>query len=561
MATIYTCITVNQINRHPLIDQLLRLRGYSKPAEVEAFLNPNYETHLHDPFLMKGMRAAVKRIFEASQNSEKVVIYGDYDIDGLTASAVLLEALQAWGVNATSYIPDRFEEGYGINLEALQKLKTDEVDLVISVDCGITSVKEIEWANANGLDVIITDHHSVPEVVPNALAVINPKQSDCKYPFKELAGVGVAFKLVQALQAESQKSKVKGLPPGHEKWLLDLVALGTVCDVVPLVGENRALAHFGLLVMRKTKRIGLQALALVAGVAVPDIRSYHLGFLLGPRLNAAGRLEHAAKALALLTTQDESEAETIAQQLDQLNAERQAEQANILKSALAQAEAMSDEVIVLADSSWSHGIVGIVASKIVEKVHKPVVLMQILGRKTKGSARSTANFNLVEGLRASSTHLEKFGGHFFAAGLTLPTDKIDQFRSELNKYYKNVVKNPTKPGSRAELDLADLSEVDWDYFSLQEKLEPFGNSNPLPVFAATGLTVKETRMVGKEGNHLKITVGDTAGKVIDGIGFGFGATHSHLMPGAKVDLAFQISKNGWGTTPSLQLIVVEITNA
>ncbi|HSH31402.1 MAG TPA: DHH family phosphoesterase, partial [Candidatus Saccharimonadales bacterium] len=263
-----------------IVREILAKRGYGEAAEAERFLHPDYDRHLHDPFLLTDMEPAVARIMAAVEQKQKIIIYGDYDIDGITASAVMLETIASLGGGATSYIPDRFEEGYGINLDALKKLKAAGADLVISVDCGITSVTEADWARRHGLDLVITDHHAVPAVIPEAVAVINPKRPGDNYPFKDLAGVGVAFKLAQALQQRS------GQPaPGHEKWLLDLVALGTVCDVVTLVGENRVLAKYGLMVMNRTRRVGLRALARVASVSLGDISSYHLGFIFGPRLN------------------------------------------------------------------------------------------------------------------------------------------------------------------------------------------------------------------------------------------------------------------------------------
>jgi single-stranded-DNA-specific exonuclease len=327
-----------------LIRHLLARRGYTTEADIEAFLHPDYATGLHDPYLMTGMKEAVDRILTAVKAKQKIVIYGDYDIDGITASAVLLETFQSLGHEATSYIPDRFEEGYGINLDALKKLKKEGYELVVTVDCGITSVREIAWAMSNGLDIVVTDHHAIPPEIPKAVAVVNPKQPGDAYPFKDLAGVGVAFKLAQALQQASGKPEA-----GREKWLLDLVALGTVCDVVTLVGENRVLATYGLVVMNKTRRAGIRALADVSKVSLGEIRSYHLGFIFGPRMNAAGRLEHAAKSLELMVTEDLSRAHEIAEELDQLNHQRRSDQATILAEADAQAEQyIDDPILVLA---------------------------------------------------------------------------------------------------------------------------------------------------------------------------------------------------------------------
>jgi single-stranded-DNA-specific exonuclease len=345
-----------------IVARILAGRGVASEV-MPAFLYPSYDEHLHDPFLMTDMEWAVARIQAAAAAGESVVVYGDYDIDGITASAIMIEGLRALGLEARSYIPDRFEEGYGINQAALAQLQTEGAQLVISVDCGITSVAEAEWARSNGLDLIITDHHSPPDVLPEAIAVINPKRPDDTYPFKDLCGAGVAFKLIQALQMRTGRPAL-----GQEKWLLDLVALGTVCDVVDLVGENRVLASYGLRVMRRTRRPGLRALAVVGGVDITQITSHHLGYVLGPRMNAAGRLEHAARALELVMTSDENRALAIAEELEVLNLQRRSDQDVAFAAAMIMAEQYADDpVLVLADPGWSHGIVGIVASKLVEQ--------------------------------------------------------------------------------------------------------------------------------------------------------------------------------------------------
>lgn len=546
----------HDLKTHEIVQSILAQRGIVGVAEVEAFLHPNYEQQLHDPFLMQDMAQAVERILIAVKRKEKVVIYGDYDIDGITASAVMIETMRNLGHEATSYIPDRFEEGYGINLEALKKLKTDGVDLVVSVDCGVTSVSEAVWAQENKLDLIITDHHAVPPEIPRAVAVINPKRSDDKYPFKDLAGVGVAFKLAQALQMKS------GLPAaGQEKWLLDLVALGTVCDVVTLLGENRVLAKYGLMVMNKTRRAGLRALAHVAGVARGEIGSYHLGYLFGPRMNAAGRLEHAARSLELMLTEDMGRAVEIAEQLDVLNRERRADQARIFTEADEMAQAYDDDpVLVLAGSDWSHGIVGIVASKLVEKWRKPTLVMQILGQHAKGSGRSVGGFNLVEALRASSQHFIKFGGHYFAAGYTIPTASIDQLRQDLITYYNQLpeTNHSQVDVTEAEVMVSDWQGLSWDLLHEIEQLEPFGNGNPKPILGAKELTVAMARPVGKDQTHLKLELADKNGQAMSAIGFGLAAKHPSLRVGHKIDATFQLVKNDFSGSEKLELTITSI---
>lgn len=533
---------------------ILIKRGYEKPEDVAAFLSPDYNTQLHNPFLMKDMQPAVDRILVAVEKKESIVIYGDYDIDGITASAVMVETIRNLGHEARSYIPDRFEEGYGINLDALQKLKSEGTDLVISVDCGITSVKEVAWAMENGLDIIITDHHSVPAETPKAIAVINPKQEDCQYPFKDLAGVGVAFKLAQALQLASGKPVA-----GHEKWLLDVVALGTVCDVVTLVGENRVLASFGLMVMNKTRRVGIRALAEVSGVEMGSISSYTLGFMFGPRMNAAGRLEHAARSLELMLTNDAARAKAIAGELDSLNKQRQSDQAMIVKEAKEMAaEYADDPVLVLASADWSHGIVGIAASKVAESAGKPTLIMQIMGDKAKGSARSFGGFNLIDALRTADDLFVKYGGHAFAAGYTIPVEKLDELRHRLNEHFLEVSED--LPGQIIDTDVAleDFTDIDWDLHSSLIQLEPFGNGNRQPSIAIQSVKITDMRWVGSDKRHAKLTLSDGKNR-LSGIGFGLADKHPDLVEGQQVSIVAYIDKNEFNGNSTLQLVVRDVS--
>lgn len=539
-----------------VVADILTARGMT-PEEMGVFLYPEYERDMHDPRLLTDMDKAVERVLQAAERQERVVVYGDYDIDGITASAVMIEGLRSLGLTATSYIPDRFEEGYGINLAALEQLKSEGTQLVISVDCGITSVDEAAWAKAHGLDLIITDHHSVPEQIPEAIAVINPKRPRDDYPFKELAGVGVAFKLVQALQSASGKPEA-----GQEKWLLDLVAMGTICDVVPLVGENRVLASFGLKVLRRTRRAGLRALAEVGSLDIARISAHEVGFVLGPRMNAAGRLEHAARSLELVMTADLVRADEIAAQLEELNRARRADQAAILAEADKQAELFAgDEVLVLADAGWSHGVVGIVASKLAEKWQKPVLLAQVLGEKTKGSARSVPGFNIVEALRSQEALLSRFGGHFFAAGYTFDTGHLEALRRGLNEHYRSVMTGakPVDTITRADLQWDDLAGVEPALMSELDLLEPFGNNNPRPVVRLDGLNVYSARPVGADRKHLSMKLQDDTGRQIGGIGFGMAAAHSGLKEGMKLSVVGTLNNNEFQGKTSVQMVVSEIS--
>lgn len=540
------------------VSELLRLilskRGYQTDAEVARFLRPDYETELHDPYLLTDMQLAVERIVAAIENKDPIAIYGDYDIDGLTATSLMLDFLGGLGADVIGYIPDRFEEGYGINREALAKLQKQGIKLVISVDCGITSRPEAAWAKSHGLDLIITDHHAVPEQLPQAIACINPKRPGDAYPFKDLAGVGVAFKLAQAIQSQVGKPA-----PGQERWLLDLVALGTVCDVVTLVGENRVLVRYGLKVLAKTRRIGLQALAEVAGVNLAGVSSYHLGFILGPRLNAAGRLETAAQALALLTTDDAVLAAEAAQRLDQLNLERREQQAIITTQANALAERYpNDPILVLADSEWAQGVVGIVASKLLERWHKPTILLQILGETAKGSGRSTGWFNLIDNLRALDPDIFlKLGGHHFAAGFTIPTARIDDLRTGL------IERASAQPGDRSVTTPADLEVSNFGDLSLGlvadlDQLEPFGNGNPKPILATPKATVIKVSQVGTNAQHLKLVLADNDGVSIAGIGFNMAEFHPNLSVGQQVEAEFHLVENDFSGYPKPEIIISKL---
>jgi single-stranded-DNA-specific exonuclease len=549
-------VEIEQLREVPeLVGRILAGRGMAA-EEMKRFLWPEYARDMNDPFLMTDMAAAVERIGLAAERGEQVVIYGDYDIDGITASAVMIEGLRALGLEAESYIPDRFEEGYGINLEALQGLKARGVNLVVSVDCGITSVAEAAWARDNGLDLVITDHHAVPEVIPEAIAAVNPKRPGDAYPFKELCGAGVAFKLVQALQVRTGKPAA-----GQEKWLLDLVALGTVCDVVPLVGENRMLAAYGLKVMRKTRREGLRALAEVAGVRIEQITSENLGFALGPRMNAAGRLEHARHSLELMLTQDPMRAAEIARELDDLNRKRRATQEAIYEAADKLAEGYSgDGVLVLADKDWSQGVVGIVASKLMEKWQKPVLIAQVLGEYAKGSARSVKGYSIVEALRANSGLLERFGGHVFAAGFTLKTDRLEEFRAGINEHFAGQAEliEAAAEEEKADLEMDDLDPVDWGLLAELDLLEPFGSGNSRPLIEVRGLRVNRLSRVGAEGKHLRLGLVDARGKHLACIGFGLGTRYNELSEQDVVGVRGSLNKNVYQENTSLQLMVKEI---
>ena len=539
-------------NLGTLTSELLTNRGLSQ-KEAQSFIDPNYDIDLEDPFSIKDMEKAVKRILDAIKKKEKIAIYGDYDIDGMSASAVMYDALSSMGSKPTLYIPDRFEEGYGLNSLALKKLKENGAKLVISVDCGTTAHKQAEDAKKMKLDLIITDHHEPDGKAPKgAIACINPKLQKHS-PLHNLAGVGVAFYLVRALQEKSDLLK-----PGQEKWLLDLVALGTICDVVPLAGPNRVLAKYGLLVLNKSKRPGIKALADTSSIDLSKANEFDLGFKIGPRLNAAGRLTHAQKALDILIADDYDKARGLADDLNELNHIRRQATLEVYEEANKQASKYKqDPILVLSSPDWSHGIVGIVASRVSEKWHKPTILLQELGTEAKGSARSYGNFNIIDAIRSCEALLSSYGGHSFAAGLKLETERIKELRYRLNEY---AVSNMDVKNNIKVIDVAiDLPSemVSIDLYEAINSLAPFGNSNSKP-YCQSAFEVSEVRLVGSDASHLKLRLVDSRGNTHDAIGFGKGKDYEWMKPCSQVLMAYEISENIWNGSKKHQLEIVDI---
>lgn len=544
-----------------VFEEILRARGLTGRAR-DAFLNPSYDAK-HDPFLLPDMDAAVERLVQAREAQEKITIYGDYDIDGLTATTVLLEAFESFGFgNVDAFIPNRFVEGYGLTVEAIERIAAEGAQLVVTVDCGSLSEREIVRAGELGVDVIVTDHHNVAPVQPPAVAVINPKRllqdypdeydhyvlkDNSKkrggvYPFLDLAGVGVAFKLVQALQ-----TKLDGLAEGQEKWLLDLVALGTVCDVVTLIDENRANVYWGLKVMAKARRPGLKALMAVASVEPEKVNARSLGFGLGPRMNAAGRLETAQHSLDMLRARDGMLALEKAQQLDALNVARRSDQDKILKEAIVQAEQFArDDVLVVSSPGWNHGIIGIVAAKLLERYKKPTYVLEEMGEEAKGSARSYGDFSAADAIRAADDIITKGGGHKLAAGLTLPTANIAAFRTRVNEFYRaqKLFDQAKLLLPRADVSIPRLGVVGEDLIGQLESLEPFGNGNPEPVLHVAGLLVVNQRRMGAESQHVKLELRDDAGHSMQFLAFS-APEYFFVEPGERVNAWFQPIVNEW----------------
>ena len=540
-----------------IIQQLLKKRGLDTPEAIEAFLRPDYHT-LGDPLLLPDMKKAVNHIIKANKQREKVVIYGDYDIDGLSATALLIEGLQKFGLDVSSFIPSRFEEGYGLSSDAIKRLAAEGVSLIITVDCGSASIDEVAGAKKLGVDIIITDHHTVGERLPDAIAVINPQRTGHTYPFSDFSGVGVAFNLVRALQL-----KLTGLESGQEKWLLDLVALGTVCDVVSLKGENRILAYWGLAVMKQTRRPGLKALMAVAGINPHELTAKSLGFGLGPRLNASGRLETAKTSLDLLTTNDNHDALMKAQQLQAMNLSRRTQQQKIILEAKSQAEKyVNDPVLVVSDTEWSHGIIGIVASKLMETYCKPVFVLQEIGSEAKGSARSFGGFSLAKAVNANKKWLIRGGGHDAAAGVTMLSKNISSFRRSLNDYYRSLKLSHQAEILRFKPDvtLASFEGLDETLIAQIAQLEPFGNENPEPYFSFDDLLVKDVRIMGDKKQHIKLTLQDAGGRTLSMLAFSAPA-HFFVSAGERVTICCSLGINEWQGNRSVEGRIVELSPA
>ncbi len=529
----------------PVILQLLALRGLTESEQINEFLNPVYDK-LHDPFLFKDMQKAVERIRAAIERKEKITIYADYDADAITACAVLYLTLKKMEAAVDYYIPDRFTEGYGMNAEAVKSLAVAGTKLIVTVDCGINAVAEAEVCKQASIDLIITDHHDLTSELPDALAVINPKNPQDGYPFPYLTGVGVAFKLAQALTNN-----------GWEKWLLDLVAIGTVADLQSLTGENRILVSFGLKVLEKTKWPGLRALLKLAGVE-NRFDAYTLGFIVAPRINAAGRIKHGNAAFELLTAEDPVLAAELAKQLDELNRQRQTLTDQILSEAKAQAEMIADKKVLLTHGlDWPKGVVGLAAGRLTETYNRPTLAISTDGEgMAVGSARSVSGFDIVAALTHAKEFLTKYGGHPQAAGFSLTAVNLPALHLKLLEYAEIINWSVGEAVIAADLELAP-QDISWDVVEYLERFGPFGIGNPRPKFIARGLEVLETRLVGAQQQHLKLRVGFGSHK-LEAIAFGLGYRAAELSISKKIDAVFELTANEWNGRKDMQLKISDL---
>jgi len=546
--------TASEVGLPKTVVKILYNRKINTTEKVRAFINPQLED-LSDPFILKGMPKAIDRITEALRLNEKVMIYGDYDVDGITATALLFLVLNRLGAQVDYYLPNRLTEGYGLSEDGILEAKSRGISLIITVDTGITAVQEVEFAREHGIDCLITDHHETGDILPDAVAIVNPKQDNCPYDAAELSGVGVAFKLAQGLYIKL------GQDIGELDRHLDLVALGTSADIVPLLGENRTLTRYGFQQIMRTTKPGLKSLTFVSGLMGKEIGTGQVVFVLAPRINAIGRLGDAKQAIKLLTTRDEQLASQIARTLDSENRRRKSIDETTLNEALAQIDDVcdleNDKAIVLASEGWHQGVIGIVASRLVERYHLPTVLIAIDNGEGKGSARSIPGFHLYEALKRCEDTLIRYGGHKYAAGLTILPENVDRFREKMIAVSKEMLTDEDLiPRLFIDAEI-ELDQIDSDFVDILELFSPFGPMNMRPIFLTRNLeVVGQPYKVGK--NHLKMRVrkGDT---VLDVIGFGFGELVRPLsMRAGTIDMAYVIEYNHWNGVARIQLRVKDI---
>ena len=546
-----------ELSLSPLLCQILVNRGITDAAAARAFLSPSLHD-LHDPFLILGMNAAVERITAAVQHGEPMAVYGDYDVDGVTGTALLLTFFEALGVAVTPYIPEREGEGYGLNAEAMHQLARQGTRLLITVDCGSTAVAEVALARDLGLDTIITDHHQPPDTLPDALAVLNPHQPACGYPNKHLCGVGLVFKLLTALRAAMRQAGALRERLPNLKRHLDLVTLGTIADVTPLRGENRVIVHHGLQELTQTRKPGLQALRQVSGRQGKAANVGEVGFQLAPRLNASGRLGSAAQSLDLLMARDDAEAGRLARLLDDVNQQRRTLQQNVERTVHErigqQYGGTPPAAIVLGDADWHLGVVGIVAARIAETYHRPTFLLQINGDTARGSGRSIPAFDLYGGLQHCAAWLQQFGGHRYAAGLTMAAEHLPALQEAFVRYADDRLEpDDLRPVLRLDA-VVPLAAVSEPLVNELAALAPHGSGNPVPVLAACGVRIASpVRRLGQEGQHARFRV-EQDGAALEVIAFGQAdRVADAAADGGALDVAFTPVINTWRDRRTLEL--------
>jgi len=539
-----------------LLRELLYSRGIETPEEARKFLVPDYDAGIHDPFLMKGMDVAVERILKAIKENERIGVYTDYDCDGNPAAVLFHDFFNKIGYeNFINYIPHRHKEGYGLNIGAIDGLHKEGVQLLITADLGITDVESVAHANELGMDVIVTDHHLPNGDLPPALAILNPKQEDCKYPFDGLCGTGVAYKLIQGLLEKGEFD----LKSGWEKWWLDMVGLATVADMVPLVDENRVFAHYGLTVLRKTPRLGIQKLCRKMNIMQRNLTEDDIGFMIAPRINAASRMGEAMDAFKLLTAQDDTEADLLAKHLDKINNERKGLVASMTKEIKKRLEhAEVGDVLLLGNPKWRPALLGLSANSLVEEYQRPVFLW---GREEsgvlKGSCRSDGSVDLVELMNEVAGSLIEFGGHAFSGGFSVLEENIHSLQQKLSDAHKKIKKEIDEA---VEIDhKLKMEDVGWRVYGALGQLAPFGEGNKKPLFLFEGVEVSEVAMFGKAKEHLKLIFKKKDGGVVEAINFFTPDTMlQKAKEGAVLNLVAHMDRSYFRNSPALRLRIVDL---
>ncbi len=607
---------------HPVVLSLLWNRGVRTQADIDLFFGPDWDRDVHSPWLFRNMKMAVEKVFEVLKAGEMITVHGDYDADGVCGSAVLISTLRdlcrafvvegSHGFDETqigSFIPDREKDGYGMSVATVEHLHAhDKTKLIITVDCGISNKPAIDRAKELGIDTIVCDHHTMPAELPDAAILIHPLVPGETYPNKTLCGTGVAFKLACGILEAARRRQIIGsrnhpqpllekegsqvffdepssqtqpqfcsppfqgwakgwlqeIPDGHEKWLLDLVAIATVTDVMPLTGENRLLESYGLKVLNKTKRVGLRKLIEISGGKLGELDTYSVGFQIGPRINAAGRMNHASAALNVLLEEDELRATVLVNELNASNIARQKASDQMYKEALRKIEdrnsKFEEKLIIVTGDGWSAGLVGLVAGKLVNQFGKPVY---VVGRSTEGkyvgSGRSVEGFDVTDCLRSAADDLDKFGGHPQACGFSVTGDeKFERASQKMYAFAEQMLKDrELVPTIKVDAEI-DLSDVTWDLLDQLQRFAPFGEKNPKPLFSCTGVSISNIGTVGADAKHLRLTVTSAGGKMVKMIGFGFGEWTQKVRLGDKIDVVFELGVNEWNGNRELQLRVVDM---
>ncbi|MEC7263048.1 MAG: single-stranded-DNA-specific exonuclease RecJ [Bacteroidota bacterium] len=536
-----------------LIAQLLLQRGITNYEEAKAFFRPEL-TDLHNPFLMKDMDKAVVRIERAMEHEENILVYGDYDVDGTTSVALMSSFLMEYYPNVATYIPDRYSEGYGISFQGIDFAEDNDISLIIALDCGVKAVEKVQYAKEKGIDVIICDHHRPGDILPDAVAILDPKQEACSYPYKELCGCGVGFKLIQALGAS------KGITTEQLVPYLDLVATAIAADIVPITGENRVLAYFGLQVINASPRIGFKA--IIDQVNKKELTITDVVFIIAPRINAAGRMKHGQHAVALLKETDLATAQKYAQEIEAFNVERKSLDREITEEALLQIQNNQEEgrfTSVVYNENWHKGVIGIVASRLTETYYRPTLVFTKSGDKLAASARSVKGFDIYNALEECSDCLEQFGGHMYAAGLTLLEEQYENFKQQFEKVVADSI-DPQLLQPEISIDAKiEMDQISPKLMRILKQFAPFGPGNMTPVFMAEGL--KDTgyaRGVGEDEKHLKCTLYQNGSTPIGAIGFNLGNKIGLVKSVKPFDAVFSLDENEWNGTVSLQLKLRDI---